>query len=440
MLASELLQLKLIKSVKEYFKDLSKSGIDLNISAHCYIPTFGLSQGHFKIKKKTFTNYFLGLFFFIKDFILISKLSNFEISSNKDYKKKKYKYMAVSWAKKSDFSQSGIYYDRYLGLDSKQKNILWLLLYSDKETPKKIKENTILIFQRKKFYNLYFLIKYIFLLLKKNLNNLNNIHHNLSTLSCYAFIINNFFTDILKKNKFKKIIFPFESQPFQNLLISTTRKFDKSIKIIGCESSIDAFPINNLYKKRLLDIFYVHSKAQKIFYKKYFGWPKNKIRHMVSLRYFKKKKSTFENTIFLPYEISNKKFFLAEFDKFLNLKLNKTLNKFIIKIHPIVQKSNKHIDFKNEIIKLITKHKNKFSKNSKIKTTICFGATSTAIEALEHDLNVIHIVHNPILESYSELLWPKIKIKKISDNILQYFLKEKESCISLRRKKIFLNI
>ena len=233
MVAEDLLQLKTIKFAKKYYSKSLQSGQDLNTSAKFYMPAFGHSQGHFKIRKKTLRNFLLGLIFSIRDLFLISTLSNFKIVNSNNTNKGNYKRIIVSWAKKDDFSEIGIFNDRYLGLNSKDTNTLWFLLYLDKKIPKKIKKNIILVFQEKKFVNIIFLIKYLLLLIKKNFFNLRNVLNGLSTFTCFALIVNNFFLNVIKNIKFKKIIIPFESQPFQNLLISSTKKHNKKIKLIG---------------------------------------------------------------------------------------------------------------------------------------------------------------------------------------------------------------
>jgi len=435
MINSESLQFNLIKFAKKYNSKIHRSGQNINTSAYCYMPAFGLSQGHFKIRPQSVRNFFFSLIYFAKDLILISTLSNFKVKKLNQFYKKKYENLIVSWAKKKDFSKSGVYFDRYLGLNSKNKNTIWFLLYSDSKIPRNLEKNIILIYREKKFINIFFLFKYIFSTIKKNIFNLKNILHKLSSFTCHAFIVNNFFLNVLKNAEFKKILFPFESQPFQNLIISSTKKYNKKIKLIAYEHSIDAFPINNLYKKLPLDIFYVHSKAQEFFYAKYFGWPKSKIKHITSKRFFKRKKSSFENIIFLPLDISQKNFFLEKLDFYLNSNTCKNLTKLNIKIHPAMENSARHITFKKEIVDLLNQHNNKFLSKKGTKLTICMGATSSVVEILEHNLKVIHIIRNPTFDACSKLLWPKIIRKKISENIFEYFLKKNGSCVTLRKEK-----
>ena len=81
-----------------------------------------------------------------------------------------------------------------------------------------------------------------------------------------------------------------------------------------------------------------------------------------------------------------------------------------------LQKSKKHIDVKNEILLILKKFKKNFSSKSNQKISIFLGATSSVLEALENGCKVVHIVSDPVLESYSDKLWPSLKIKKISES------------------------
>ena len=56
---------------------------------------------------------------------------------------------------------------------------------------------------------------------------------------------------------------------------------------------------------------------------------------------------------------------------------------------------------------------------------------STPIEALERNLEVIHICDDPVFQRYSSVLWPSIKVKKIDDNTYAYQLLKKGNLIQL---------
>ncbi len=68
--------------------------------------------------------------------------------------------------------------------------------------------------------------------------------------------------------------------------------------------------------------------------------------------------------------------------------------------------------------------------NKNKNTSIFIGSTTGIIVALEKNLDVFHLCFDPVFESYSEKMWPYLKVKKINDNIFVYNLKKKNTFIN----------
>ena len=426
-------QLKLIKIVKQYISNVEKRGVNSEISSICYMQTFGNSPGFVKLKKLNGDYSFSELFSFTKNLLSITNISKFKLTG--DVSLKKYEYLFISWANKSNFLKSGKYVDRYFNIDSKKKNILWLLIHIGDDIPKQLDENVLILSPKKNslVFKVLFLLKYFFFIFLKSKFNFYNIYHQLSEQSCFAYYVDKIIRDKINLNNIKKIFIPLESQPFQNLIIKNLKRYN-GLKIVGYDHSIDAFPINNMYKKHSPDVLYVHSKKQKKFYSKYLYWPKRRVIHTPSTRFFKRR-SFFENKIFFSYNLSIKDDLIKNLEIFLKKKFNSKMRPLKVQIHPFEKKSIKHINFKNEIISLLKKYKNNFSQKSIKKTSIFLGATSSAIEALQNDCDVVHIVSDPVFEAYSDKFWPSLKIKKISENIFHYSKKIGDKCLTFRKEK-----
>jgi len=68
-------------------------------------------------------------------------------------------------------------------------------------------------------------------------------------------------------------------------------------------------------------------------------------------------------------------------------------------------------------------YKDRFSDNSPNKNTSVFlGVTSTILQSLEKRIKVIHICSDPIFQSYSENIWPNLKVRQLSSLTFQYKL------------------
>ena len=97
----------------------------------------------------------------------------------------------------------------------------------------------------------------------------------------------------------------------------------------------------------------------------------------------------------------------------------------------------KQLRLKKEIEILLAKHESKLN-NVKNKTSIFIGSTTSVIVALEKGLNVYHICFDPIFDSYSDKMWPELKVEKITNNTFKYFLSKKNNFINFGEdEKIF---
>tara|TARA_B100001063_G_C16517620_1_gene430029 strand:- start:100 stop:702 length:603 start_codon:yes stop_codon:yes gene_type:complete len=189
------------------------------------------------------------------------------------------------------------------------------------------------------------------------------------------------------------------------------------------------------------DYLIVNGSSQIYHLTKFLNWPKKKLIELPSLRYSKDSKEDFKNIIFLPWKIFNSKKILEDFELFLKKLPDKSLNPLIVKTHPICVNKNSQDNLKNKIEKIINKYSKKFSKDQGAELiSIFIGSTTGVIVALEKGLKILHICFDPIFDSYSELLWPSLKVKKLTSNSFMYSLKEKGSFIKFGEgKKTFDN-
>ena len=119
--------------------------------------------------------------------------------------------------------------------------------------------------------------------------------------------------------------------------------------------------------------------------------------------------------------IHNYQKFLEEFKKLIIDSPANSFPKFVIKNHPAVLNSKKHLYLKKELERIIEMYKDRFSDNSLNKnTSIFFGVTATVLQSLEQQINIIHICADPLFQSYTENIWPNLKVKQLSPFTFQY--------------------
>ena len=363
---------KIINNKLYYIKDLEKDGIDTSLSSVCYTPSFAGTSGLLHLKNRSYKFSSRSFFLQIKRFIYLSRFNSFEVFG--DFSKEninKYKKIVVSCANEKDFFSNWEYFDKYFQTSSKNKKIIWFLIYIGNKRPKKIKKNIILLYHPiKNNFNLILLFKYLFKISRQKSFNIRKIYHELSFESFLANFVKDFFKRNLYLKNFKKIIFAYESQPFQNSLINLIKEKNKKITTIGYDHGSNPFPIHINYNLNSPDLLYVHSQAQKKFYTKYFKWPKKKVRSIPSFRTNKAKITEFKNKIFFPSFIYNENNIAQDFENFLNYYPYMTIKPLKVRIHPAHKNSKKHLKLKDKIDFILKIHRKKFSNFSKKSLSI----------------------------------------------------------------------
>ena len=429
-------QIKLSNLVKQYYEKLGSVGVDVAESAYCWLFNLPGAPGYFILRslnenKKISIK---GIFFLLKQFIAISILHDYKLF-NKINTDENYEKLIISWAKKSDFQINGSYTDRYFKINSKHiSKTMWFLLYLDDHDflPKNINKNIVIFGKEnlKKKYNFYYLIKVFFSIIRQTKGSLIKIFHLCSRRSLFSKIVSKAVIEIVKSKNFKTILAVYDAQPYQNTIFKEIKKINSNIKLIGYLHATQPLPILNMHRYGAPDLLLVHGSSQVFHLKKYLNWPENKLLLIPSLRYRKNNMAKFDNNLALPIGISSEKVLLEQFKNFLKQAEKKSLKPFIIRNHPHATESKIHKKFIHNLKNILRVYNDRFSVDAKENNQIFFGGTSSVIEALESGLTVIHICADPVLESYSESLWPSIKVSKINEHTLRYSLRSYGKCIN----------
>ena len=138
----------------------------------------------------------------------------------------------------------------------------------------------------------------------------------------------------------------------------------------------------------------------------------------------------------MPYAILSEKILITEFEKFLKHLEPNSIKPLKIKNHPHMMKSESHVKIINVFKKIIKKYKNKFSKKHTSKeVSIFIGGTSAIFEAMDQKVSIIQICSDPVLESYNEIFFSNLIVKKISDHIYYYYPRSTKKYIKKSNNK-----
>ncbi len=422
------------KKILSFLKISKSKGVDTGLSSLCYFSASEMEPGHhFFIKKFLDSSYnFKYLIFYLKQFFSIHNAYNFVLSTDRNFSQKK---MYITWGFKKDFDSKGNIKDQYFKISSKDKNILWVVLYADKMLPNKIGKNIILIsnLQSKNKIRYFLSIFYFFKIIFYKKFKIKKIFHELSFTSLLAENIYSKLKYMIDAKKIKEIFIPYEGQPFQNFIPEQLKKLNSKIKIYGYVSHNLPHSFDMICRKGSPDILFLQSKDQFSHFSKNLGWDKKKLKLIESLRYKKVNKKKLSNKIFFPNYLSDLKNLSENFDTYLSTRQDCSVPKLKINIHPRSYNSNLQNLLKKKFEEIIKKNKKKFAKNLNENISLVIGLTSTPIYLLAHKIKVIHIVNNNFFHSYNEKYWPSLNMRKINNYTFEYSLKKNKKILNLKK-------
>ena len=317
MSSTENIQLVLLQKIKKFFNKHQQNTEAVSSLDYFYLCPYGTNKGSSRLffffnKILAFKIYIIATF---KDLYKALKIGKFSILNFN--KSNKYKTVIFNWGNFCDFDTKGNFYDKHFNVNSSScPQILWVIIYQDDKIPLFIGKNVALIHNEKKILNFYNLIKILFstILKKKYINFLNQQFS-------YSSILSNFFlTNIntLLHDKIKKIIMPYEGQPFQNSILHKVHLYNNKIKTMGYIHSFPSgLPSNYVKRSGYPKKIIVTSQAQKFCFSTHLGWKKDEILVLPSSRYLKNKNINMKNKIYLPINFKDQNLILASIRKII---------------------------------------------------------------------------------------------------------------------------
>ena len=409
------LQEKILKEAKKFLKFKKFTELDFSLNGYFYLCPFAPTKGNAKLLSFIYKLSSLKIYLYATfiDYIKIFRFSGFE--TIQPHNLKNFKFIVVNWGTYNSFNKSGQYFDKHLNVSSQNcKNVLWYIIYLDEKIPKKISSNIVIVKEIKKFsfFNLISIFKKLFKG-KIKFNLFNQEISNFSLLSNYVY--QNFDKYIISA---KKVVMPYEGQPFQNAIFKKVSEIKPTINTVGFVHSFPiGLPSNFIKRSGHPQKLFLNSLSQKYSFLKYLGWSKNELKILPSSRFKRNIKEDMGNKIYLPIKFYNYKSITNSLIDLINY-LKMDLSRLEIRNHPSCFKSKKHI----KLIKLIDQiiKENKHSKKIEKNISIFIGATGSVIEALERDYDIFHITEKPFLECYTKKIWKYIETNRIGNNLFNY--------------------
>lgn len=327
-----------------------------------------------------------------------------------------YDSIIISWTGSDDIDSEGVHFDKYFGMSSDQLlNTLWILVSYDGVKPARYASNVLVLTQSKSSY-LKALIKIVKVVKgqKKCISGAVESARERVNVVLAAM-----------RSTVGTVLMPYEAQPFQHAINAAVHAGYPHVRTVGyLHSAPPPLATDLLYRPGAPKCLKVHGSGYRDMLGDVYGWPKTIIEDIPSLRYIKSKFETFNGLILLPYSFERPGLILKALEEYLD-KVSLTGNLvWTIRNHPVMRKSKKHLELIDDIDRLLSSFPTRTNVDSVCPdTVIIVGATAAILEALESNLDVIHIVSEPLYEIHSQQLWAYIDVEQIGTYAFKYNLK-----------------
>jgi hypothetical protein len=215
-----------------------------------------------------------------------------------------------------------------------------------------------------------------------------------------------------------ELLMPYEQQAWQLLLISRLRPlFKEQLKVIGdVHSSISTFPSQWIRTAFSPDLILVHGTSYKRLLTDHMGWHESQVQITPTCR-FSKKTGLSCHTFILPYDfISVESLISLVRVLLLNVKIG---GAFEVKIHPAQLHCPKHQQLKSELTQVIESLRH---CELTPPVAVIAGVTTALYEALENGITCYSLLEDVDVDLHDQDMWPEIKVRFITDQIVEYKL------------------
>jgi hypothetical protein len=338
--------------------------------------------------------------------------------------KRNYRFVVISWCKRSDFSEDGGLLDRYLSTHTSQtQNCLWIYLSLDNYLPEKLQPNiVVLTTSSERYLDLRLKTKLIKEWWSRTAQSWRQFSFLFSYEAFHSFLVSDLIASLPVDWRSVSLLFqPYEAQPFQHAVNFKIRSLAPEIRCVGyLHSAPPPLPTDLIFRPSAPDVLLIHGKGQLSIMNHHLGWPLQKIAVIPSLRYKRDAAFNMSGQIFLPYDFQKEKVILKAIHSFLRGRELRSLPLLKVKMHPAKITDLQQIKLKDKIETLLTEFADRFDAANTQQVSIFIGATAAILEALARGCEVIHITSEPILESHSSAIWSGMKVEQISSELYIY--------------------
>ncbi|HEU4780040.1 MAG TPA: hypothetical protein VFS58_09175 [Steroidobacteraceae bacterium] len=333
--------------------------------------------------------------------------------------------LIISWALPGDFDSQGGYSDRYFGLAARDvPRTLWFLLLVDGSPPLKLAPN-VRIFCRDT------------LDARARCANATPIRvqgvsardalprpRRCSSIVAHAHAVAEAITIELRRTTIRKVLVPYEGQPFQHAAFLAAKRHDPKIETIGyMHAVLPALPTDYVFRAGAPERLLVNGTGQAEILSGQLGWPAQNVQAIPSLRYARDREPAFAGRVLLPYACDSEAIAVA-FEAYVRAAPEGSMPRWEVRIHPVMAGDARHRALAQRLEAIAGRYASRMCEDPEVaRQTVIFGATAAVIEALERGFEVVHICSVPLFERHSTQIWTHLEVQELAPGVYRYRLR-----------------
>jgi hypothetical protein len=423
-------QLDVIARCRSFLVSQARNGTDVALTPECYLNAWARVPGNARLRQLAgerggIVRLALAC---AKDALHYAAQAGYEVfdgaASTKGFTR-----LVVSWSVAGDFSSDGAYYDRYFRIGSRETpGTLWFLIAFDRVVPRQLDPN-IVVFRQipgARSTAALRLLQAAMGTLRRAPQRVDGSVPVVSAMVTLAGQVAAAVVAQLKGKTIRSVLLPYEAQPLQHALFRAVKRHDATIRTIGyLHSALPPLPTDLIARAGAPDLLLVHGPGQADILVRHLGWSRAALRTIKSLRYRIDDPQPLGGRIFLPYSFAGAGVIEMAFRDFVRAAAPRTLPALIVRNHPLMHNSKRHLRLQRRLEALMSAFADRFCPEppSQPPVSIFIGATAAILEALERGVTALHICSRPLIESHSAQLWENLKVERLGEYLFRYELR-----------------
>ena len=434
-------QVHLLRRSRAFLRSAARRGVDVAVSPECYLNSWARVPGRARVRLLAHQR--CGAFGLatarLREAALVAAQSGYELAAGTGASAQ-FDRMVVSWSRGVDFAPDGSYRDRYFRTSSRENPSTLLFLIALDEAVQRVLDPNIVVYRRRagtRRLDFPFLLRSA-AAIPGRARRPDGAAPALSATVSFADQVTQAVIAIVDAARIRTIVMPYEGQPFQHAIFRAAKQRGRIVRTVGyLHSALPPVPTDLIHRPGAPELLLVHGQGQIDILSRHLGWPAASLRAIPSLRY-RVADPALGGFVFLPYHFDDPDVIEAAYREFVSSCAPGALPRFIIRNHPIMERSRAHVQLSRKIEAVMSEHADRFSP-APAATSVFIGATAAILEALEQGVVAIHLCSRPLTESHCAEIWSELSVERLGEHVFRYRLARRGTYIQFGNESVSLD-